>query len=88
MDLNRLLIKDSAGVPSVTMTAFVTGFIVVNLKLLIAGMTIAGFTMTAFSGVEYAAAVGALGTVYVMRRGSGQKETKNKKDDNSNKETK
>ncbi len=80
MDLNKVLLKDSSGVPSVTMTAFVAGFIVVNLKLLVSGMTIAGFTMTAFSGVEYAAAVGALGTVYVMRRGAGQKEAKKKND--------
>lgn len=81
MDFNRFLMKDSSGVPSVTMTAFVVGFVVVNAKLLIAGATIAGFTMTAFSGVEYAAAVASLGTIYVMRRGSGQKDVQNKKEE-------
>lgn len=72
MNLNKLLIKDSAGKPSVTMTAFVTGFMVVNAKLLISGLTIAGYKMAAFTGGEYAAAVGALGAVYVMRRSKGQ----------------
>jgi hypothetical protein len=72
MNLNKLLINDSSGKPSVTMTAFVTGFMVVNVKLLISGLTIAGYTMAAFTGGEYAAAVGALGAVYVMRRSKGQ----------------
>lgn len=40
MNLNKLLIKDSAGKPSVTMTAFVTGFVVVNAKLLLSGVTL------------------------------------------------
>jgi hypothetical protein len=74
MNLNKLLIKDSGGKPSVTMTAFVTGFMVVNLKLLISGLTIAGYKMAAFTGGEYAAAVGALGAVYVMRRSKGQED--------------
>jgi len=71
MNLNKLLIKDSGGKPSVTMTAFVTGFVVVNAKLLLSGVTLAGYTMAAFTGGEYAAAVGALGAVYVLRRNTG-----------------
>jgi len=74
MNLNKLLINDSSGKPSVTMTAFVTGFMVVNLKLLISGLTIAGYTMAAFTGGEYAAALSALGGVYVMRRNFGNPE--------------
>lgn len=74
MNLNKILIKDSAGKPSVTMTAFVTGFIAVNFKLLVSGMTIAGYTMTAFTGGEYAAALSALGGVYIMRRNFGNPE--------------
>lgn len=66
--MNKFLLKDSEGKSSVTMTAFVTGFIVVNAKLLMSGVTIAGFTATAFTGGEYAAAIGALGAVYVLRR--------------------
>lgn len=79
MNLNKLLIKDSGGKPSVTMTAFVTGFVVVNAKLLLSGVTLAGYTMAAFTGGEYAAAVGALGAVYVLRR-SSEKENKDGKE--------
>jgi hypothetical protein len=68
MDLNKLMIKDSSGKKSATMTAFVLGFITVNIKLLLSGLTIAGYSMSAFSGTEYAAAVGALGAIYVLRR--------------------
>lgn len=74
MNLNKLLINDSSGKPSVTMTAFVTGFMVVNVKLLISGLTIAGYKMAAFTGGEYAAALSALGGVYVMRRNFGNPE--------------
>lgn len=72
MNLNKLLIKDSSGKPSITMSAFVTGFIVVNAKLLISGLTLGGYKMAAFSGTEYAAAVASLGAVYVLRRSTGQ----------------
>lgn len=72
MDLRRFLIKNSDGKPSTTMTAFIVGFAVVNLKLLISGLTLGGYTMAAFSGGEYAAAVGALGAIYVMRRSQGK----------------
>jgi hypothetical protein len=76
MNLNKLLIKDSVGKPSVTMTAFVTGFIVVNAKLLMSGVTVAGYTMAAFTGGEYSAAIGALGAVYVLRRSTGNEKPK------------
>jgi hypothetical protein len=71
MNLNKILIKDSSGKPSATMTAFVTGFLVVNAKLLLSGITLAGYTMAAFTGGEYAAALSALGGIYVMRRNFG-----------------
>ena len=70
--MEKLLIKDSAGKPSVTMTAFVTGFAVVNLKLIFSGFEIMTYKVTAFTGGEYAAAVAALGAVYVMRRATGE----------------
>lgn len=76
MNLNKLLINDSSGKPSVTMTAFVTGFITVNIKLLAAGLTIGNYTMSAFSGVDYSAAVAALGAVYVLRRSTGEQPKK------------
>ena len=79
MNINKILIKDSTGEPSVTMTAFVTGFIAVNFKLLTSGITIAGYTMTAFTGGEYAAALSALGGVYIMRRNFGSPDGVNSK---------
>jgi hypothetical protein len=66
--VNKFLIKNSDGKKSVTMTAFVLGVVVVNLKLILSGLTIGGLTITPFSGVEYAAALTALGAVYVLRR--------------------
>jgi hypothetical protein len=54
------------------MTVFVIGFVVVNVKLLFAGMSIGGFSMSEFSGVDYGAALGALGAIYVLRRKGDQ----------------
>lgn len=68
MDFRRLMLVDSSGNPSSTLTFFAFGFIIVNLKLLFSGMTIGGFSMSVFSGTEYAAAIGALGAIYVLRR--------------------
>lgn len=67
-----MLIKDSSGKKSVTMTAFVMGFVVCNVKLLLSGVTIGDLTVAAFTGSEYAAAVSALGGVYVLRRNFGK----------------
>jgi len=64
----KLLLKDTSGKKSVTVTAFVVGFLVVNAKLIASGMTIAGLTLAPFTGGEYAAAIAALGAVYVLRR--------------------
>ena len=69
--MSKILIKDSAGKPSATMTAFCFGFVVVNLKLLLSGMEIMSYKMAAFTGGEYAAAIAALGSIYVLRRNFG-----------------
>jgi uncharacterized YccA/Bax inhibitor family protein len=63
-----MYLKDSDGNPSVTVTAFVMGFIVACVKLLIAGHTIYGVQFGEFTGGEFAAVVGALGTIYALRR--------------------
>lgn len=75
MEIRDLFIKDSSGEKSVTVTAFILGFAVVNLKLLGSGLTVAGLTLAPFSGTEYAAAIAALGAVYVMRRATGKGKT-------------
>ena len=55
--------------PSVTLTAFVTGFGVAVLKLLMSGVQItATYKFPEFNGVDFASVVGALGVVYSMRR--------------------
>ncbi len=66
--MEKFLLKDSSGKKSVTMTAFCLGFLVVNGKLLLAGMTIGSYQMAPFTGVEYGAALAALGAIYVLRR--------------------
>lgn len=53
------------------MTAFVLGFVVVNLKLIFSGVTVAGVTLAPFTGSEYALAIAALGAVYTLRRNFG-----------------
>jgi len=74
MNINKLLIRNSDGKKSVTMTAFVLGFVIVNLKLILSGTTIGGLSIAAFTGVEYAAALTALGAIYVLRRSGISKE--------------
>ena len=75
--LDKFLLKDSSGNKSTTVTAFVLGFIVVNLKLLASGLSFGAYEMSAFTGSVYAAAIGALGAIYVMRRATGTKESNN-----------
>ncbi len=66
--LNKLLFKDSSGRKSLTATTFFWGTVVVNFKLILSGMTVMGATLAEFGGGDYAAAMGALGAIYVMRR--------------------
>ena len=68
MNFNKFLFKDSKGKPSITATAFILGFAVVNFKLIFSGIELGKFKMELFSGGEYAAALGALGAIYVLRR--------------------
>lgn len=68
MNFNKFLFKDSKGKPSITATAFILGFAVVNFKLIFSGLELGKFKMELFSGGEYAAALGALGAIYVLRR--------------------
>lgn len=72
--MHKFLLTDSNGKKSLTATLFVSGFVVVNLKLLLAGLTVGSFAMAAFTGMEYAAAVAALGAIYNLRRHKNMKE--------------
>lgn len=53
---------------SVTLTVFITGFIICTGKLLLSGIKTDIITFEQFSGVDYAAALAALGGIYVMRK--------------------
>ncbi len=66
--INKFLFKDTNGKKSLTATTFIWGSLVVNLKLILSGMTIMGVTLAAFGGGDYAAAMAALGAIYVLRR--------------------
>lgn len=59
--------------PSVTLTAFVLGFGIATFKLLLSGITLSGVKLDAFTGVDFAAAMGALGAIYAMRRSKDDK---------------
>jgi hypothetical protein len=68
--LNFFIIKDvKTKKPSYTTTAFVYGFIVLNAKLILSGIQITEtFKISDFSGVDYAAGIAAIGTVYTLRK--------------------
>lgn len=68
--LSKLILKDvKTGKPSYTVTAFVFGFWVINIKLLLAGMEITDkIKMSEFTGMDYAAAAAAVGSIYVLRK--------------------
>lgn len=64
-----MYLKDpKTGERSVTLTAFVVGFAICVVKLIASGVTIHGFILSPFSGVDFGAAVGALGGIYALRR--------------------
>lgn len=61
-------IKDPyTGQPSITVTAFVSGFLVCIFKLAVSGLTLGSVQMSVFTGTDFATAVGALGAVYSLQ---------------------
>jgi hypothetical protein len=68
MNVNKFLINTSKGEKSLTATAFLVGFLVCMLKLLLSGVVIGDVQLGVFSGVEAAAVLGALGVVYKLRQ--------------------
>lgn len=64
-----MFIKDpKTGERSVTLTAFVAGFLVAILKLLSSGIAVGSLKLDSFSGGDFAAVVASLGAIYVMRK--------------------
>lgn len=81
----RFLLTDTSGKKSTTLTAFVIGFITVNIKLLVSGLTFGDYQMSNFSGVDYSAALSALGAIYVLRRNTDPTNIEKAKQNNKQK---
>jgi hypothetical protein len=64
MDISKFLVKHTGGKKSLTATAFIVGFMIVNLKFLTGGL----WGTSAITGVDYGAAIAALGGIYALRR--------------------
>lgn len=65
-------IKDPANnnEPSITATAFVTGFLVVLFKLIFSGVSVMNyFKLAEFTGSDFSMSVAALGALYVAHVG-------------------
>ena len=73
--LSKFIITDQkTGKPSYTLTVFIYGAIVINAKLLAAGISFGHyFTAAPFSGVDYGAAMGGIGMVYTLRKNNSIK---------------
>lgn len=76
--LSIFIIKNvKTGKPSYTITAFIVGVFIVNIKLLLSGVQInETFKFDTFNGVDYAAAMGALGGLYVGNKHFTSKDSK------------
>jgi hypothetical protein len=75
MDISKFLITHTGGKKSLTATCFIIGFLVINAKLLLSGITIGDTTLSQFSGIDYGAALAALGGIYALRRNGEKNET-------------
>lgn len=58
---------------SVTLTLLITGFVVCLLKLLTSGVSFGNMNLGAFSGSDFAIAVGSLGAIYWGRKQTDSK---------------
>lgn len=64
-----LIKNEKTGEPSYTLTAFIMGSLVVNLKLILSGIEISDhIKMGLFTGLDYAAAIAALGGLYTLNK--------------------
>lgn len=68
--LSKMIIKNvKTGKPSYTLTMTIVGFLVINIKLLFSGIEIMDkFKMSDFSGVDYAAALAAIGSIHIFNK--------------------
>lgn len=66
--MNFWIVDPKTKEPSVTLSAFVVGFCICLVKLVCSGISIGTFKVAIFSGVDFAAAVTALGGVYSLKQ--------------------
>lgn len=72
-----LLNNEKTKKPSYTITMIVFGFFIINLKLLLSGISITDtFKMSEFSGVDYSAALSALGGIHLFNKSITNKNNK------------
>jgi len=64
----RYLKEPNSGRESVTLTVFLLGFVVCTAKLLLSGIKTNIIVFEQFSGMDYGAALSALGAIYVIRK--------------------
>jgi len=71
-----LLNNEKTKRPSYITTMVVFGFFIINLKLLLSGVNILDkFTMSDFSGIDYSAALSALGGIHLFNKKINNKNT-------------
>lgn len=80
--LAKFILNDlKTGKPSYTVTAFVIGFWIINIKLLLAGVHLTDkIKMSDFSGMDYATAAAAIGSIYVLRKNKTIEKDKTEKE--------
>jgi hypothetical protein len=80
--LAKFILNDlKTGKPSYTVTAFVIGFWIINIKLLFSGVHLTDkIKMSDFSGMDYATAAAAIGSIYVLRKNKTIEKDKTEKE--------
>lgn len=77
-----LIINEKTGRSSYVLTAFIFGIFIVNLKLLLSGISLYHLKMELFSGTDYAAAIVALTSLYVSNKHINNLANNSSKEDN------
>ncbi len=65
--MSKLMLKDSRGKESTTLSFVVIAFLVVVIKFLFAGLSVFGSEVPAMSGYEFALAIGAVLSIWQYR---------------------
>lgn len=67
--LSKLIIKNAeTSKPSYTTTAFISGFLLISLKLIVSGLTIRGYKMSDVSVSDWSMGVAALSSMWIANK--------------------